>query len=83
MNSPGVYPPVLPKDVLEDPKRRGEVDTYNALKSLETEFHVFYSCYWRDGRKFSGPTRDGEADFVVAHPALGLITLEDKGGEIL
>ena len=65
-----------------DPRRSGEVRTYRALaNSLSDEYSVFYSVPWR-GRTRSGQTRDGESDFVILHPELGLLVLEVKGGEI-
>lgn len=53
---------------------------YAALAQLPDSFDVFYSVAWqaRD-RRF---VRDGEADFVVSHPELGLLVIEVKGGDI-
>ena len=77
------YPPVLPRHILDDAARTAEVETFNAFKeTMPNGFHVFYSCYWLDKRKNPVPSQDGEADFVVAHPDLGFITLEVKGGRI-
>lgn len=74
------YPNALPESVLQDPARVAEVKVYNALASLPDPYHVFYSVRWlvRDRRR----ARDGEADFVVAHPDFGLLVIEVKGGNI-
>jgi len=74
------YPKALPESVLQDPAREAEIKTYNALASLPDPFHVFYSVSWiaRDRHH----AQDGEADFVVAHPDLGLLVIEVKGGAI-
>ena len=50
------------------------------LGQLDDAFVVYHSVDWvilRDGR-----SEQGEADFVVAHPELGLLVLEAKGGSI-
>lgn len=53
---------------------------FEALSRLPSSFVVFYSVAWQ-ARK-DGYTRDGEADFVVAHPDLGVLVLEVKGGGV-
>ncbi len=74
------YPREVPQSVLQDPSREAEVKVFRALASLPDPFHVFYSVKWlvRDRRR----AQDGEADFVVAHPDLGLLVIEVKGGTI-
>jgi nuclease-like protein/AAA domain-containing protein/UvrD-like helicase family protein len=51
-----------------------------ALKGLPPEWLVFHSVAWQSlrGRRQG----DGEADFVLVHPAIGLLILEVKGGGI-
>src|SRR5262245_35426810 len=50
------------------------------LGQLEDAFVVYHSVDWVvAGRK--GPD-EGEADFVITHPELGLLALEVKGGRI-
>jgi len=75
-----VYPERLPENILQDPKRGAERRMYAALSKLPDTFDVFYSVAWqaRDTRY----VRDGEADFVVLHPDLGLLVIEVKGGSI-
>jgi hypothetical protein len=55
-----------------------EVAVFDALMGLDDRFTVFHSVGWhRDKGK-----PDGEADFLVAHPELGMVVLEVKGGGI-
>jgi Nuclease-related domain len=55
-----------------------EIAVFHALAGLDERFTVFHSVGWHrgDGKP------DGEADFLVAHPVLGLLVLEVKGGGI-
>ncbi len=75
-----IYPERLPESVLSDPKRQAERRVFHALSGLAQPFVVFYSVAWlarKDGR-----ARDGEADFVIAHPELGILVIEVKGGGV-
>jgi hypothetical protein len=50
------------------------------LEQLDDVYVVYHSVDWviaRDGR-----SEQGEADFVIAHPELGILVLEAKGGSI-
>ncbi len=76
-----IYPERLPEHILADPKRGAERTVFNALCSLPDSFSVFYSVAWLS-RRIDGDAQDGEADFVVAHPDLGVMVLEVKGGSI-
>lgn len=78
---PHIYPERLPENVLQDPKRSAERSTYAALSQLPNPFVVFYSVAWLSRRPDSD-AQDGEADFVIAHPELGVLILEVKGGAI-
>ena len=78
---PTMLPSHLPREVLSDPKRAAEIEVFDRLKgdaSLNERWHVFYSLDWIG--EHEGITRDGEADFVVAHPDVGFLVLEVKGG---
>ena len=55
--------------------------TYNALRKLDDKHVVFYSVPWHKTERYRHP-KDGEADFIVAHPDKGILVLEVKGGEI-
>ena len=57
-----------------------ERKVYNALSKLDGDWTVFHSVAWQGMR--GNRQGDGEADFVVAHPAKGLFIIEVKGGNI-
>lgn len=76
-----MYPQHFPKWADDDPKRSAEKKVYNALASLPDPYTVFYSVAWQLRGSKSG-ARDGEADFVIAHPEKGILVLEVKGGQI-
>lgn len=75
-----IYPERLPLSILDDPKRKAEVSVYRALAAMDNVFVVFYSVAWQS--RSQGTARDGEADFVIAHPELGLLVMEVKGGGV-
>ncbi len=55
---------------------------YKALKlQLDDRYHVFYSSPWL-GTRPDGSEVDGEADFLVAHPSRGMLSIEVKGGRV-
>jgi len=55
---------------------------YEALAhQLDDEWAVLHHVKWIGNDEFGRP-RDGEADFVVAHPYKGVLVLEVKGGRI-
>jgi len=77
-----MYPERLPGVVRETPGRAAEAKVYEALRDgLPDAFTCFYSVAWVAKRGSEG-ARDGEVDFVVAHPDLSLLVLEVKGGGI-
>jgi hypothetical protein len=76
-----IYPERLPESSLKDPKRSAERRFYQAASQLSHKYTVFYSVAWQAVDSRSG-ARDGEADFVIAHPDLGLMAVEVKGGGI-
>ncbi|MBX3038563.1 MAG: NERD domain-containing protein [Anaerolineales bacterium] len=47
---------------------------------MGSNFVIFYNVAWQARR--DGYTRDGEADFVIAHPDYGVLVLEVKGGGV-
>ena len=76
------HPTRLPSWVLDDPARRAEIAVFEALRSgLPEKFDLLYSVAWTDVVA-RGSGVDGEADFVIAHPDLGIIVIEVKGGGI-
>lgn len=77
-----MFPQKLPESTLTDPRRSAEIRMFELLKrNLSDEFTVFYSVAYQLKEKCEY-AYDGEADFVVAHPQLGLLVLELKGGRI-
>lgn len=76
-----LWPRKLPRSVLDDPRRRAEVRVYDRLDDvLDDSFHVFYSSPWL-GTDSLGNERDGECDFLIAHPIHGILAIEVKGGK--
>jgi hypothetical protein len=75
-----IYPEHLPESIVNDPKRQAERQVFDCLATLERSFVVFYSVAWQSRR--DGRMRDGEADFVIAHPDLGVLVMEVKGGGV-
>jgi len=75
-----MFPSVLPKEVLQDPKRSSEVLVYNKLaEQLDDTYYIFYSSPWL-GTMPDGREIDGEADFMIAHAQKGILIIEVKGG---
>lgn len=76
-----LWPRKLPRSILDDPRRRAEVRVYNKLAEiLDDTFHVFYSSPWLGTDKL-GNEKDGECDFLIAHPDHGILAIEVKGGK--
>src|SRR5688572_25287027 len=71
-----------PDRIRPDVKSQVEVTLYHALAhQLPTDWHVFHSVAWQVPSLRSG-ARDGEADFILAHPQYGIYIVEVKGGRI-
>jgi len=63
-------------------KSQAELKLYHAFReALPDDYVVFHSVAWLACDPRSG-AQDGEADFVVAHPARGVLVLEVKRGRI-
>lgn len=76
-----LWPRKLPRSVLDDPRRRAEVRVYDRVADvLDDSFHVFYSSPWL-GTDRLGNEKDGECDFLIAHPDHGILAIEVKGGK--
>lgn len=77
-----MWPRQLPMRIRSNPIRSAECKVYDKLAAaLDDGWTVFYSRPWL-GLSGTGEEIEGEADFVVAHPAAGMLALEIKGGEI-
>lgn len=57
----------------------GEMKVYEALRSLNDQYVVFYSLSWVGVNE---KRTIGEADFVILHPDKGVLVIEVKSGEI-
>lgn len=64
----------------EEPIEDSEKIVANSLKRLSDEWVVLHHVSWQSERR--GKQGDGEADFVVIHPQLGMLVIEVKGGGI-
>ncbi|MCL4250306.1 MAG: AAA family ATPase [Anaerolineae bacterium] len=65
----------------DDTTSDAELLLYERFEKLADPFVIFHSVRWitHDSRNFGSI---GEADFIIAHPAHGVLVLEVKGGEI-
>lgn len=76
-----LWPKKLPQSIIKDQRRTAEVRVFNQLNEvLDDTFHVFYSSPWL-GTDAQGNERDGECDFLIAHPNYGILAIEVKGGK--
>ena len=74
-----MYPPNFPFG--DDPKRWAEKQAYEAFQKLPNPWAIHYSIGWQSLR--NGRQGDGEADFVLVHPLLGIFVAEVKGGSTI
>lgn len=73
---------IYPERVHPNTQSHAERILYERLRDdLPHDYTVFHSVAWL-ARSQRGGARDGEADFVIAHPAEGLLVVEVKGGTI-
>ena len=74
-----MYPRTL---LASDVKSEAEEYVFEQLRDqLDDEWECFHSASWmiKDPRQGA---KDGEIDFVIAHPDKGIVCLEVKGGGI-
>ncbi|WP_313197166.1 NERD domain-containing protein [Rhizobium sp.] len=77
-----MYPRTVPEVILKDKNRSAEIRIYDLLKEqLPDTFACYYSRPWHRFTP-SGAEQDGEADFVVVNPDLGMLIIEVKGGRV-
>lgn len=74
-----MYPPELSPVFRAIPGRRAEVFVYDRLRQLPDDYHIIHSVRWEVDASH-GRTERGEADFILAHPQLGWLVMEVKGG---
>jgi hypothetical protein len=73
---------MFPDRLRDDVKSPAEKLLYTAFQEkLSDNFTVFHQVRWQVRDLRSG-AKDGEADFVIACPNLGILVLEVKGGKI-
>jgi hypothetical protein len=73
---------MYPQPMHPDTRSQAERKLYAGFqRELSDDFIVFHSVCWQV-RDVTAGVRDGEADFVVAHPDFGLLLVEVKGGRI-
>ncbi len=78
-----MYPPKLPESIRSEPRRAAECLLFDAFERLlDDDYRVFYSVAWL-GKGNGGVAKQGEADFCLLHPRMGIVVLEVKGGEII
>lgn len=77
-----MWPRELPAEIVTNSLRSAECRVYTRLRDvLDDSFVVFYSRPWLGLTPF-GEEKDGECDFLIAHPYLGILAIEVKGGEV-
>ncbi len=77
-----MWPRRMPPEIESDILRAAERKVYHKLlKVLNESFVVFYSRPWL-GLTYLGEEKDGECDFIIAHPDNGILAIEVKGGAI-
>jgi hypothetical protein len=76
-----MIPTELEDHIVNDVFRKAEITFYNECKSLPDNWYVLYGVIWvrNDDRRVS---TEGEADFVIIGPEIGLVVIEVKGGGI-
>ena len=64
-------------------RSQAEIELFDTFQQqLSDHFTVIHSVAWLGIRKSGAPPTDGEADFVVLHPRMGILIMEVKGGKI-
>ncbi len=78
-----IYPEALSNHVRNNPRKRAEVKLYDALcQQLGGSWVILYHVAWLGRTTTTGAPRDGETDFIIAHPDFGILLVEVKGGSI-
>ncbi|KYC35810.1 hypothetical protein WA1_05800 [Scytonema hofmannii PCC 7110] len=73
---------MFPENLRSDVNSKAEKLLYQAFqKQLSDNFTVFHQVRWQ-ARNIRNGAKDGEIDFVITSPDLGILVLEVKGGEI-
>lgn len=73
---------MYPNRLSPSTRSKAERQLYEVFRdNLEDDYLVFHSAAWLSPDT-KGRPRDGEADFVIAHPQRGILIMEAKGGII-
>jgi len=73
-----MYPQNLPQPLHE--YLRGEAKVFEALRlHLDNNWTVYSNVIWNTSEKNTN-FREGETDFIISHPELGILVIEVKGG---
>jgi hypothetical protein len=73
---------MYPGQLDPDTKSHAERLLYEGFRDkLDDSYTVFQPVHWQSLDR-EGRPRDGEADFVIAHPDRGILVIEAKGGGI-
>lgn len=74
-----IIPETRPEQITHDSERLA----FEALSRLPASYVVMHSYPWLrpDRDRSNSALREGEADFLVLHPARGLLVIEVKGGD--
>ena len=76
-----IYPQWIPEsERKENPGRRAEYFVYDQLSKLGDNWLILYGSAIKWAHRYG--VSDREADFIIAHPKLGVLMLEVKGGSI-
>ena len=82
---PKIYPPIYIDPNQDKPHYNpampnAEKLVYEALQQLDGDYYVFHSYRWQGS--YNNRYKNGETDFMVYHPKLGILIIEVKGGFI-
>lgn len=73
---------MIPDQPHPDTTSQAEIKLFDAWqRQLPDDYVVFHAVWWQVRDTRSG-ARDGEADFLLAHPDFGVLLVEVKGGRI-
>ena len=73
-----IYPETL---IESEIKAQAEIKLYHSFRDqLGDDFYIFHSVAWLGIRSHSDKPSDGETDFILAHPRMGILLIEVKGG---
>ena len=73
---------MYPRELSKETESPAERVLYQAFRDgLDDSYTVFHSVAWQSLSN-EGSTRDGEIDFVIAHPERGVLVVEAKGGGV-